>query len=64
MRAETDTAKPSAPVTPSEPLDESLTDMIDELKRIAFKRMLERRPAPDAFLRSGDPAHAARARSS
>jgi hypothetical protein len=43
--------------------DESLTDVIDRIKRRAFLRALERRP-PDAYRRTIEATHLVRAKSS
>jgi hypothetical protein len=63
MRAETETTNPSSP-TPHDMLDgESLTDVIDRLRRRAFKRSLERRPA-DAYRHTIEASHLVRTKSS
>ena len=46
MRAETETTNPSPPTPHADVLGEdSLTDVIDRMRRRAFKLSLERRPA-------------------
>ena len=63
MRAETETTNPSPP-TPHDLLDdESLTELIDRLRRRAFKRSLERRPA-DAYRHTIEASHLVRTKSS
>jgi len=63
MRAETETTN-STPQAPRGDVldDESLTDMIDQLRRRAFKRALERRPA-DAYRYTIEASHLVRAKS-
>jgi hypothetical protein len=62
MRAETETTNPSPP-THTALDDESLTDVIDRLRRRAFKRSLDRRPA-DAYRYTIEASHLVRAKSS
>jgi len=57
-----DAASPSAP-QPDLFNDASLTDVIDQIKRRAFLRALERRP-PDAYRRTIDATHLVRVKSS
>ena len=64
MGGETENLNESAATPPHDLLDdESLTDVIDQIKRRAFLRALERRPA-DSYRRTADAAHAAPAKSS
>lgn len=62
MRAETDTTNPSPP-THTTLDDESLTDVIDRMRRRAFKLSLERRPA-NAYRHTIEASHLVRTKSS
>jgi hypothetical protein len=44
--------------------DESLTDVIDQIKRRAFLRALERRPGADVYRRTIDTSQLVRVKSS
>ncbi|HJR69981.1 MAG TPA: hypothetical protein VKA43_08070 [Gammaproteobacteria bacterium] len=64
MRTETESTNPASPAPRSDMLDdESLTDVIDQLRRRAFKRALERRPA-DAYRHTIEASHLVRSKSS
>jgi hypothetical protein len=64
MRAETDSTNPTPAAPRGDMLDdESLTDVIDRLRRRAFKRSLERRPA-DAYRHTIEASHLVRTKSS
>jgi hypothetical protein len=64
MRAETETTNPTPPAPHGDMLDdESLTDMIDQLRRRAFKLSLERRPA-NAYRYTIEASHLVRTKSS
>jgi hypothetical protein len=60
----TETESTNTPPPRGDPLgDESLTDVIDQLRRRAFKRSLERRPA-DAYRFTIEASHLVRSKSS
>ena len=63
MRAETETTNPSPPTPHSALDDESLTDVIDRMRRHAFRRALDRRPA-DAYRHTIEASHLVRIKSS
>jgi hypothetical protein len=64
MRAETETPNSSSQVPHGDMLDdESLTEFIDRLRRRAFRRSLERRPA-DAYRHTIEASHLVRSKSS
>jgi hypothetical protein len=62
MRAETETTNPPSP-THTALDDESLTDVIDRMRRRAFKLSLERRPA-NAYRYTIEASHLVRTKSS
>ena len=61
--SESTDAIPAAP-QPEHFNGESLTDVIDQIKRSAFLRALERRPDADAYRRTIEAAHLVRVKSS
>jgi hypothetical protein len=63
MRAETESTNTTPPPHRDLLADESLTDVIDQLRRRAFKRALERRPA-DAYRHTIEASHLVRTKSS
>jgi hypothetical protein len=64
MRAETETTNPSPPTPHTDMLgEESLTDVIDRMRRRAFKLSLERRPA-NAYRHTIEASHLVRTKSS
>ena len=63
MRTESETTNPTQPPRGDMLDDESLTDVIDQLRRRAFKRSLERRPA-DAYRHTIEASHLVRTKSS
>jgi hypothetical protein len=63
MRAETETTNTSSPAPRGALDEESLTDVIDRLRRRAFKRSLDRRPA-DAYRYTIEASQLVRAKSS
>jgi len=64
MRAETETPNPPPPTPHTDVLgEESLTDVIDRMRRRAFKLSLERRPA-NAYRHTIEASHLVRTKSS
>jgi hypothetical protein len=62
--AEHDANDLSLPASSHEPLpEESLTDVIDELRRTAFRRALERRPGAPPYRGVIEAAHLVRGKS-
>ncbi len=62
MRAETESTNPTPQAPHANVLDdESLTDVIDRLRRRAFRRALDRRPA---YRRTIEASHLVRTKSS
>ena len=64
MRAETETPNPPPPTPHTDVLgEESLTDVIDRMRRRAFKLSLERRPA-NAYRHTIEASHLVRTKPS
>lgn len=60
MHVESENTDSAPAATSPDALVGSLTDVIDELKRSAFMRALERRPDADAYRRTIEASHLVR----
>jgi hypothetical protein len=63
MRVDTQSTTTTPPASPEDVLDESLTDVIDQLRRRSFRRALDRRPA-ETYRHRIEASHLVRTKSS